>query len=465
MSGWCDGGKCIPERHMVLWSAFLTMFFGSSLMSATGIIHVALLDHLKESVTVTAWTGALFSGFFCLSAPLAGVVINTVSCRACIICGACLNLVGFGISSFVNNIYVLYLTYGVIAGTGQAFGYTGAFVVVGFYFEKQRSLATGVVVAGFAAGMVIFPFLTQILVDEYGIQGTFLLLSAIGFQTCLFGMIVAPGQTEMALYSEARRRREISKTTLCKRVCDDLKILGKIPYLIFCVSIFLWCKALSIVTMYTADYYHSTGSSKAEAAFLMSIIGIGSVVSRVLVGIAAVDGGIDRKLLYFGSYGVIGVFTVTLRYYGTNYLGKALFSSLFGLYTGGSWTLLSPITVELVGLHNLASGFAIEMAAGGLGLMVGPIIGGYLMNGSVGYTNVFAYAGMMHFLAFFSGMLMSLFTQQDQDARTTSQQKPLYRGDVDVKAVYSSEKYEDIEIVYEMQPEQKSFLANGIEND
>ncbi|XP_060068770.1 monocarboxylate transporter 2-like [Ylistrum balloti] len=454
MTRWCEAGRCIPERLVVLVSAFLTMFFGSSLMSATGIIHVALLEHFQEPVPVTAWTGALFSACFCLGAPLAGMVINLVSCRACIICGAFLNLIGFGVSSFVNNIYVLYLTYGIIAGTGQAFGYTGSFVVVGFYYGKQRSLATGIVVAGFAAGMVVFPFFTQILVSEFSLKGTFLLLSAVGFQTCVFGTIIAPGRTERALQSEARRRREISKTSSCKRLYDAFRILGKMSFLIFCVSIFLWCKSLSIVTMYVTDFYHSTGSSMAEAAFLTSLIGIGSIISRVMVGIAAVDGGVDRKLLYFGSYGVIGVFTLTLQFYGTSYWGKACFSSLFGLYTGGSWTLLSPITVELVGLENLASGFSIEMVAAGLGLLAGPIVGGYLINDVTGYSYVFGYAGMMHFLAFFSGLLMSLFTQQEMASRVTLEQKH----------IVASEKTEDIVVLNENKLERTSFLSQPMDD-
>lgn len=270
-----------------------------------------------------------------------------------------------------RSIFLLFLQ-----GTGQAFGYSGAFVVVGFHFGKQRSLATGIVVAGFALGMVVFPYLTQTLIARYGLNGTFLILSAIGFQICVFGTIVKPGKTERALQQEATRRRQISKISVCRRLYDDLKILGNISYLVFCTSIFLWCKALSIVTMYVTEFYHKTGSSMPEAAFLTSLIGIGSIVSRVLTGIAAVDGGIDRKLLYFGSYGVIGILTLTVSVYGTTYWGKAFFSCVFGLYTGGSWTLLSPITVELIGLENLASGFSIEMVFGGLGLLLGPIIGG-----------------------------------------------------------------------------------------
>ncbi|XP_021368367.1 monocarboxylate transporter 9-like isoform X1 [Mizuhopecten yessoensis] len=454
MAGWREDGRCIPERHVVLVSAFLTMFFGSSLMSATGIIHIALLDLFQESIPVTTWTGALFNACFCLGAPLAGVVINTVSCRACIICGAVLNLIGFGVSSLASNIYVLYITYGIIAGTGQAFVYTGSFVVVGFYFGKQRSLATGVVVAGFAVGMVVFPSLTQILVDGYGLKGTFLILSAVGFQTCVFGTIIAPGRTERALYSEAQRRREISKPSLCKRLFDDARILGKMSFLIFCVSIFLWCKSLSIVTLYVTDFYHSTGSSMVEAAFLTSLIGIGSIISRVLVGIAAVDGGVDRQLLYFGSYGVIGVLTLTSPFYCTSYWSKACFSSLFGLYTGGSWTLLGPITVELVGIQNLASGFSIEMAAAGLGFLSGPIICGYMMNGMDKFSYVFGYAGMMHFLSFFSGLLMALFTQQDSKARVCQDQKP----------TLTSEKVEDIVVLYDTNAEKKAFLTESTDH-
>ena len=113
-----------------------------------------------------------------------------------------------------------------------------------------------------------------------------------------------------------------------------------------------------------------------SASFSLSIAGIGSLISRILVGWAAADEHIDEKTLYFGSLGITGVATILLPLYGSGIAAQVFYPLIFGVYTGGVYTLVNPITVELVGVHRLATAFGFQNLVSGIGVLIGPPIAG-----------------------------------------------------------------------------------------
>ena len=67
-----------------------------------------------------------------------------------------------------------------------------AIVSVTLYFEKRRSLATGLSLCGLGIGTIIFPPLIEILVDEYGWRGAALIVAALVLNGCVFGALLRP---------------------------------------------------------------------------------------------------------------------------------------------------------------------------------------------------------------------------------------------------------------------------------
>ena len=68
--------------------------------------------------------------------------------------------------------------------------YSGTILVVGFYFQENPSVATGIVAFGTGIGVSVFPTVTEFLIQTYGIDGTFLLLSTTSLQVTVFNMCI-----------------------------------------------------------------------------------------------------------------------------------------------------------------------------------------------------------------------------------------------------------------------------------
>ena len=70
--------------------------------------------------------------------------------------------------------------------------------LLGQYFEKYYALANGLVEAYGALGIIVFPPLTQMLLDTYGWRNTVLLLGAVYSHTLISGILFQPPSYEQS---------------------------------------------------------------------------------------------------------------------------------------------------------------------------------------------------------------------------------------------------------------------------
>ncbi|KAK6061266.1 hypothetical protein COOONC_01063, partial [Cooperia oncophora] len=63
---------------------------------------------------------------------------------------------------------------GLVIGIGSGFIYCSAIVIVTMYFEKRRSLATGIAVTGAGLGTVVFPPINDYVIVRHGWRAVFL---------------------------------------------------------------------------------------------------------------------------------------------------------------------------------------------------------------------------------------------------------------------------------------------------
>jgi MFS family permease len=79
------------------------------------------------------------------TAPVASALCNKWGCRLIGIIGSIVASVAVAMSIFSPNIVVMWLSFGLIGGIGMGLVYLPSIVMVGYYFEEKRAIATGII--------------------------------------------------------------------------------------------------------------------------------------------------------------------------------------------------------------------------------------------------------------------------------------------------------------------------------
>ncbi|XP_014666363.1 PREDICTED: monocarboxylate transporter 12-B-like [Priapulus caudatus] len=122
----------------------------------------------------------IFSGISC---PTFALLADDHSYRVIVMTGGMLAAGGMCLSYGAENIYVLIGAYGLLTGFGMSMIYTPSQVIGALYFDKKRSLATGLIQTASAVGSLSGPLLCVALIENYTWHGTMFILGGMYLQT------------------------------------------------------------------------------------------------------------------------------------------------------------------------------------------------------------------------------------------------------------------------------------------
>lgn len=106
------------------------------------------------------------------------------------IAGGIISGSGFFISSYVNSIPLMCLTFGLFSGLGLGLCNVTIVVSVAYWFDKKRTTALGIATCGTGIGTFIYAPMTQYFISEFGWRGTLLFLAGTLFNLCVCGVLM-----------------------------------------------------------------------------------------------------------------------------------------------------------------------------------------------------------------------------------------------------------------------------------
>ncbi|XP_033732435.1 monocarboxylate transporter 12-like isoform X2 [Pecten maximus] len=236
----------------VVLGSFLAHLIIGGFMRSGGVIFIELEHKFHQSASDTAWAVSLHTSLRLLFGPLASMLCNRFSCRTVTIMGSLVSAISVLISAFVSNLFVLYLTNGLLLGIGQALIYTTSVAIVGLYFHARRGTAVGIANAGVGAGTFLFPPLIEIMFNQYGFMGTFLIVAGLFLNGVVCGALYRPIKAEdedlVVEYSEPSHdghnvtnengslilvhfSRDDLRALSHSSLCYDINILGSLQHL------------------------------------------------------------------------------------------------------------------------------------------------------------------------------------------------------------------------------------------
>jgi MFS transporter, OFA family, oxalate/formate antiporter len=146
-----------------VWTLFIKPF-----QAATG----AALPTVQITFSVLIVLQTLFS-------PAQGWLVDRFGPKALVAVGAALTGLGWVISAHVDNVWMLFLTYGLFCGVGTGIVYVGIIGLMARWFPDRRGFAIGIVAAGYGMGAMLTTFPISSMLASSGAPMTLIVFGVI----------------------------------------------------------------------------------------------------------------------------------------------------------------------------------------------------------------------------------------------------------------------------------------------
>ena len=158
----------------------------------------------------TAWVASISFGLTFVFSPLSSFLCKRFGCKAVTTLGGILVGVGLLLSSFVDSIFRMYVTYSFLFGLGSSMCYVSSVLVLSGYFSKNLVVANGIALAGAGVGTISLAPALSLLLDNYYWRDALRILSATSLLLLISGLIyyLVPAPME---FSDAKEYEEETK--------------------------------------------------------------------------------------------------------------------------------------------------------------------------------------------------------------------------------------------------------------
>ncbi len=137
---------------------------------ATSVYKIALVQHFDTSLTAIGIVFSIAIVMLGVSAAVMGTWVDRVGPRKAMFTAACFWGSGFLIGALgisTNQLWLLYLGYGLIGGIGLGIGYISPVSTLIKWFPDRPGMATGMAIMGFGGGALIASPLSRQLMSFY----------------------------------------------------------------------------------------------------------------------------------------------------------------------------------------------------------------------------------------------------------------------------------------------------------
>lgn len=260
-------------------------------------------------------------------------------------------------SAYFHSIELLYVTYGIMFGLGAALAYTPTIAILGHYFKRYLGVVSGVVTCGSSIFTVILPKVLTWLLNEYGLQTTFIVLAVSSSVIILCSLSYKPLQIPAP--PPKRKPGQTSMDTFKMHVKSLVHVdnFKRKRYIIWALSMPIALLGYFVPYVHMPNYISQAYPDRDKDLPIM-FIGITSGLGRLFFGYIADFKWVNRILLQTVSFALMGLLiiaiplveSISIPYIHPFYILLAI-SLGMGVVDGCFITLIGPVAYGNFGTH------------------------------------------------------------------------------------------------------------------
>jgi MFS family permease len=364
-----------PYGWVVVWATFvcLALIFGVSYAFAA--FFESFAGEFAARRADVSWIFGLSGFVYFVLGTLGGILSDRFGPR--VVCSAGMVLIALGLlgTSLAQDLWTVYLSYGLLVGLGIALVYTPSIASVQPWFSERRGLAGGIASSGVGAGTLLLPLLVAMAMGQMpwreAMRWLALCVLLLGWAAAaLLRRAPSAGRSGAGGVASGLALREALRTPTFRW---------------FYLATVLASPVMFIPFAHLSASARDLGLDEALAVGLVGLIGVGSLVGRFSIGLLADRLGRAQTLVLMQlSMGL----SYLLWASADGHTLLVLFALWFGLSYGSIVSLLPAICMDCFGARSLASVVGVLYSGAALGNLLGPVLAGAAFDRSGHYHGV-----------------------------------------------------------------------------
>ena len=413
-------------RWIILAVCFFTITFTNGLtLGGLVVFDRELLDYLSEVTgeevlrqelklkdAITLWSTAVF-------AFIAGIIIDRVGVRALMISGMFLLSATFYFyaqSDSLADMYVIHIFQGMVLSMS---GMVINVVLISKWFNDNRGLAIGVLLAGTSVGNGIFPqintYLLTISDGDWRQVMIWLALIPLAYIPVLFAFIKEKPE-DVAVKEDSQTSNDFKASSIEGGFTLQQTLRSANFWFL---SVMAFCTFYSILAMIGHVFLmlDGEGYSPQISATGVSIIFIGGFIGKVISGKLAEM--IGRKIVLVGGVAMmlLGSLLIVSSIFYKNPLLIWIGLTLYGTGWGGLYTLIQLLVADLFGLIAIGKIMGVINIIDTIGGGLGPIITAVIYDSTQNYLLPFLVISALLVIALISSSMLKIDDKAIEQSR------------------------------------------------
>ncbi len=368
-------GPDSPRAWRMAATAFVSCFTVYGVMYSFGAFFKPIAAEFAADRAATSIIFSLTATVYSILGLFAGRISDRLGPRPVLLGGACALAAGLFLTASMHSLAAIYVVYGAGVGLGIACGYVPMLAVVGGWFERYRSVAIGVAVAGIGAGPLAVSPLAALLIDHFGWRAAYRMLGSAGGAVLVLCAMVAEAPPRPATNAPFRFARYFRSGDVLRLYISSL--LVSIP--------------VYIPFVYLVGFAETRGIGEVPAAALVGFVGAASLIGRLGFGPLATRVGGDLPMYRLSL--LIMAFSYLIWPFAFSYSTLVLFTIVMGSAYGGMVALSPAVVADLFGVDGLGTTIGALYTSFSISALAGPPLVGLAIDHG-GYMWAAAIAGV-----------------------------------------------------------------------
>ena len=272
-----------------------------------------------------------------------------------------IGLLGSAFAVYMGNIYLFYLTFGVLQGVGLGFGYVVPVYTVVKWFPDKPGLSSGIIIMSFALGSLLASFLIGPLINAAGLAGAFATL-AVGYGICMLLSALYLANPES---KSSNQHVQVDLTP--KEILTDKRFMAL--WLLLFLNV---CGGIAIISKAAILGKEVVGMSAAQATMFVAVIGLFNGLGRLFWSSISDKIGCWTTFMLF--MGINGICFTLIPSFSTNSISFQMLTYVIIAGYGAGFATMPSFVKSIYGTENFGQVLGYILTAWSAAAFAGPLL-------------------------------------------------------------------------------------------